>query len=75
MNADGSGSRPLLNYGCCDLAQPSWSPDGGKIAFATDLCSVWDYDTGCGTGIQIVTTNGVPYSLTLRDASAPAWRP
>lgn len=76
MNIDGSSSRPLLNYGCCDLAQPSWSPDGGQIAFATDLCSVWDYGDDCGRkGIQIVTTSGIPYSMTLRDASAPVWRP
>jgi Tol biopolymer transport system component len=35
VNADGSDLRQLTNDAYADL-QPSWSPDGTKIAFATD---------------------------------------
>src|SRR6185369_12257807 len=35
VNADGSNLRQLTNDEYADL-QPSWSPDGTKIAFATD---------------------------------------
>jgi len=74
MNADGSGARSLLSDVSGDRAHPIWSPDGRKIAFAADGCSVWDYGD-CPTVLQIVTVDGVPYSLTVTDASEPAWRP
>lgn len=77
MNADGSDNKPLLAEWNAGRSAPSWSPDGRKIAFALEGCSVWDYYDGpsCPPTIEIVSTSGVPYSLTLTDAFEPAWRP
>ena len=43
VNADGSNLRQLTNDEYADL-QPSWSPDGTKIAFATDQSSESNLD-------------------------------
>jgi tricorn protease-like protein len=74
MNADGSHTRPLTGDFHTDRTNPTWSADGGKIAFATmQLCGYYDYD--CVAGILVVTTAGTPYSMTVNDATEPTWRP
>lgn len=74
MGADGSHVRPLTGDFHADRTNPTWSTDGGKIAFATmQFCGWYDYD--CVAGIQVVTTAGIPYSMTVDDAAEPTWRP
>jgi Tol biopolymer transport system component len=72
-NPDGSGLVNLSNNEAADDAHPSWSPDGFKVAFASNRSNnaghyqifVVNVD---GTGL----TNLTP---TLLDASMPSWSP
>jgi len=62
MNADGSEARMLARDG----AQPSWSPDGRKIAFERNLdIFVMNAD---GSGQRKVTRGA-------RRESSPVWSP
>jgi hypothetical protein len=45
------------------------------IGAAAGGCSVWDYYGPCVPYMQIVTTSGIPYSVTVDDAAEPTWRP
>jgi TolB protein len=70
MNADGTGQTNRTNNPASD-GQPAWSPDGTKIAFATDRD---------GTGHEIYTMNAdgtSPTRLTNNTATdwSPAWSP
>ena len=67
MSADGSGTRRLTSTKEDD-AQPTWSPDGDRIAFARGAPSrlfVMDAD---GSGARRVTDEEA-------DESEPAWSP
>jgi len=73
MNADGSGQANVSNTTANDT-QPSWSPDGTKIAFASDR------DQAGLSSIYVMNANGSNQTrLTfsgsgLRDEQ-PAWSP
>jgi len=72
-NPDGSGLVNLSNNATADDAHPSWSPDGLKVAFASNRSNtVGHYQIFVvsvdGTGL----TNLTP---SLAGASRPAWSP
>jgi WD40 repeat protein len=52
-------------------ANPDWSPDGRRIAFDDRDC--WD-NGPCPRGIIIATIEG-HFSIQIRNASEPAWKP
>src|ERR1700730_9755833 len=73
MNADGSGQVDVSNSGANDT-QPSWSPDGSKIAFASDR------DHAGYPSVYVMNANGGGQTrLTLDNApycdDQPAWSP
>jgi Tol biopolymer transport system component len=65
MNADGSGQTRLTNNAASDT-QPSWSPDGKKIAFSHDSYRIYVMNAD-GSG-QTRLTNG-PFD------TQPSWSP
>jgi TolB protein len=73
VNADGTGATPVtkMPFGDLTLAFPTWSPDGGKIAFLSGG-NFWVVNTN-GTGLTPLT------KLTLRTNAAayggPVWSP
>jgi TolB protein len=72
MNADGSGVEMITtNEG--DVANPSWSPDGRKIAFS------WTrgYDPGNFNVFVMDTSTKQPVQLTRQNGSNenPSWAP
>ena len=80
MNADGSGQAPYSPYSPYGNAtDPSWSPDGTRIAFvALQSCDYWDYYSDCTPQIFIGRPDGSIYSVPKRTyfyPSDPAWRP
>ena len=71
MNADGSGLVNLTNDPASD-AEPTWSPDGTKIAFSTNRGPTGD------TEIFVMNADGSnPQNLTKSPAneSDPDWQP
>ena len=69
MNADGTGQTRLTNSPNQDL-EPAWSPDGQKIAFASNRNG--------GPNIWIMNANGTrPTQLTstTQPEGDPAWSP
>ncbi len=78
MNIDGSGQRPLTNIpdGACE---PTWSPDGQKIAFITPCMTRRDAYEGSKIYIFDLTRDGEPYQLPVPSSPAadydPAWSP
>lgn len=65
MNADGSSPTPLTKITASEIAVPVWSPDGSKIAFASDRAvdgsdainntnNVWVINAD-GTGLTALT--------------------
>jgi Tol biopolymer transport system component len=73
MNPDGSGQRPLTDGGAFE-GEPAWSPDGSKIAFASNRAGnnfeiyVMKPD---GTGLTNLTQTVDPNINEL----SPAWAP
>jgi len=72
MNADGSGTAARLTTSSALDEQPSWSPDGSKIAFASDR----NNSKGSVLDIFVMDANGTNVRrLTFAggDDTAPAW--
>ncbi len=69
MNADGTAVTPLTR-GAPGFGEPSWSPDGGKLAFVSypGSSAVIDVMNADGTGIHTVS----PPSWK---SSGPTWTP
>ena len=69
MNADGSGEQGLARSG----SQPTWSPDGRKIAFVSKRDRNWNSD------IYVMNADGSGQRNLTRDAgrreSQPVWSP
>ena len=72
MDSDGSNSTPLLCQSNEILSyDPSWSPDGKKIAY-----SPFEGTIGDTTGIYVSTLDGSSCQhLTTMLASGPQWKP
>jgi len=70
INADGSGERRITDSPGLD-AFPAWSPDGERIAFASDRDGNWE--------IYVMDADGVEQRRLTRtpeeDESSPAWSP
>jgi Tol biopolymer transport system component len=69
MNADGSGQQRLARSG----SQPTWSPDGRKIAFVSKRDRNWNSD------IYVMNADGSGQRNLTRGAgrreSQPVWSP
>lgn len=73
MNSDGSRSRQLTEYEHLST-QPTWSPDGRKIAFASTHASgleIHVMDLASGHVSQITNS----FAEVGGDASDPHWSP
>jgi Tol biopolymer transport system component len=73
MNADGSGRRTLTRHPAYDLT-PSWSPDGRRIAFASDR------DRNGPLEVYVMNANGGDQRRVTRtkggnSSTDPAWSP
>jgi len=69
MNADGGGQTNLTNNPASDL-DPAWSPDGSKIALASDRSG--DFD------IYVMNADGSGQTNLTNNPAAdtkPAWSP
>jgi hypothetical protein len=68
VNADGTGSHALTTNAWED-AEPAWSPDGGRIAFASDRDG--------SRGIYVMQADGSDLTRWVSGAGAgrPAWSP
>ncbi|MFC1562342.1 TolB family protein, partial [candidate division KSB1 bacterium] len=69
MNADGSNQTNLTNNSDYD-GNPSWSPDGSKIAFDSDRNGKWE--------IYIMNSDGTNQTRLTNNPSEngfPAWSP
>ncbi len=73
MNADGSGVTRLTHNAEWDDGFPAWSPDGSRIAFASDRADGFNYQVHVmnadGSGVTRLT-GGSGW-----EATAPAWSP
>ncbi len=79
MPATGGAATQVTFDGGID-GQPSWSPDGARLAFSQTI--ITDPNTGANTtGIQIMDANGANRHALLADtvkitgAAAPDWSP
>jgi len=78
MNADGTQQKQITNMpdGAC---QPSWSPDGMKVAFISPCLTRRDIYEGAKIYLQEFSTNSEPYPLPVPPGPAsdydPAWSP
>ena len=72
-NPDGTGAINLSSIAGTDSAHPSWSPDGTKVAFASNLTGKYDIFVinVDGTGLTNLTAGT---DVTF-DASYPVWPP
>lgn len=72
-NPDGSGAINVSQEAGADSAHPSWSPDGTKLAFASNLTGKYDVFVVNvdGTGLANLTSG----PDVVMDASNPVWSP
>ena len=73
MSADGQDNLRLYRSDCCvgDLAGPTWSPDGGAIAFSVTL----DNEADSGTYVINADGTGLRRLAAYIGVGAPAWQP
>ena len=74
--ADGSGPAEQLTDGDFEDADPCWSPDGARIAFAS--ARERDWDRSVARDIYVVEADGgSPEKLTATDGTVerPSWSP
>jgi dipeptidyl aminopeptidase/acylaminoacyl peptidase len=69
MNADGSNARQLTHVRAKAFF-PAWSPDGSRIAFASDAGRIWTVGAD-GTGARRVTRRARQGAFEL----SPEWSP
>ncbi|MDP8911556.1 MAG: S9 family peptidase, partial [Actinomycetota bacterium] len=74
--ADGSSEPVQLTHGDYEDADPTWSPDGSRIAFASARDDDWDVKLVSDVYV-VAAEGGEPTRLTAGDAmvSKPAWSP
>jgi dipeptidyl aminopeptidase/acylaminoacyl peptidase len=74
--ADGSAEPLQITDGDWDDGQPSWSPDGTTLAFASARHEERDYDLAADIWV-VSSEGGEPRRLTRTEgpASNPAWSP
>ncbi|MBD0329232.1 MAG: S9 family peptidase [Thermoleophilia bacterium] len=75
--AAGSGVPLQLTQGDYEASQPTWSPDGGRIAFVSARRDDWDIRPA-NELYAVATSGGEPERLTADDESffsSPAWSP
>lgn len=72
-NPDGTGPINVSHGAGTDSAHPSWSPDGTKLAFASNLTGKYDIFVVAVDGTGLTNLTGGP-DVPL-DASRPAWSP
>jgi Tol biopolymer transport system component len=66
-NTDGSGLTALAPGG--GDSNPTWSPDGRTLAFASTPCYP------CATSLHYVRVDGTQEGAILLDGHSPSWRP
>jgi Tol biopolymer transport system component len=75
MNADGTNQTQLA----ADVwTRPSWSPDGGKIAFTTSVLNEYDLSVTNVDGTHKVSLSTAPFSGNPEDEThfgSPVWSP
>ena len=72
MNADGSGQAPLLS-GSGNPTEPTWSPDGRKIAFTLFTCDYYCYQES--QSLMVMKADGTNVvELTSGSVFNPSWR-
>lgn len=81
MHADGSGSSPLTRFNQADCRSFSWSPDGSRLAFASNVPLDGSDHAGAPSNIWVMKSDGsaaVPLTsattLTSR-SDLPVWSP
>lgn len=75
-NPDGSLPANLTTQTASNSIEPSWSPDGGFIAWSDDRTSAGVFELFVATSSGTLLTGGDPLiSESPNSALAPAWRP
>src|SRR5205085_11378131 len=65
--AHGSAEPRQLTSGDFDYAAPSWSPDGGRIAFVSQLDADWDLKLATDLYVADVDGSWEPRKLTASE--------
>ncbi|PYR38122.1 MAG: amidohydrolase, partial [Acidobacteria bacterium] len=69
LPADGGAATPITDI-FLDARQPSWSPDGRRLAFQAYRDSTWQIWTAAPDGKELKPATSSPY-----DDREPAWSP